>query len=124
MSRKLWLLILGAFVATAYAGQNERGTSGAPISVTTVAKVLAGKPFRHSWCILPETVAIRCMQGGSDDTAASPAPSSTVGFYFPAGLLACVNTGTGQGSGQVDPTLRLDCCSTAGATNVSTWTTP
>lgn len=115
------LMVLWAGVAAA-AVINSQGTAGAPLSVSTVAKVLAGQKNRTSWCIEPETVSVRCMVGGINDAAPSPTASSTVGFLIGAGVMYCDNSGFNSNlQATVDPKQRLDCASTGSATNVSTW---
>jgi hypothetical protein len=95
---------------------NDKGTSGAPKSVTTAATVLDGKLGRRGWTMMTETVDIRCMTGNRT-SAPAVAPSSTVGFIFKSGIL--YNEGMTGGL----PEDRLDCASTGGATNVDTWET-
>lgn len=105
---------------------NEQGTAGAPKSVSNSAvRVLAGKPQRKAWCGYSETVAVRCMWGGTDDTAPTITPTTTVGFYMNAGQLYCANAGPNSNvPASNDPQQRMDCISTGAATNFDTVATP
>jgi hypothetical protein len=99
---------------------NSQGTSGAPLSVTTVAMVIPRNTARYEWCIEPETVAIR-IAVSTTAAAPSPAPSTTVGFYIAAGTTFCERLGN-QANGNIGaPINEVDAASTAGATNVDTW---
>ena len=99
---------------------NDKGTSGAPLSVSTVATVLDYHTERWEWCIEPETVAIRC-QLSVASAAPTPQASSSVGWFIPAATMACERLGN-QANGAIgNPIARVDCASTGGATNVDTW---
>jgi hypothetical protein len=114
-----WWLIVGLMLIAGSASAaviNDKGTSGAPKSVTTATTVLDGKLGRRAWAVITETVDIRCMTGNRT-TAPTVVPSTTVGFIFKAGVL--YNEGMTAGL----PEDRLDCASTGGATNVDTWET-
>lgn len=129
--RNLKLTILGSFLAflaviiMANNGWsqtiNNKGTSGAPVAVSnSVVQVLPFLSGRKGWCIEPETVAIRCMVSGST-AAASPAPSTTVGFFFPFGVITCHGDIPVMANITNAQIVRLDCFSTGASTNVDTW---
>lgn len=104
---------------------NSLGTTKAPLSITSAAKVLAGNQFRRSWCILPEGVDIRCNVGGIDDSAPVVTPTSARGFLVKSNSLVCADTGSNSNTpSSVDPQMRLDCASTAGAVSVDTSESP
>lgn len=117
----LWALPAAAQVSTPI---NSQGTSGAPISVSTLKAVLLGNPVRQHWALYSETVAIRCTLGTNAGTgtssagAGSPVPTTTVGFYLNTGVLY---TEQSFQLGSATVGRELDCISTAGATNVDTW---
>lgn len=99
---------------------NSAGVSGAPLSVSTAALLLARNTARWQWCIEPETVAIR-IEVSTGGGAPGTAPSSTVGFYIPAGAVYCERIGN-QSNGNIgSPLGEVDAASTGGATNVDTW---
>lgn len=114
-------LLLLPSLAIAGVVDNSQGTGNAPLSVTTAVQVIPYNGARYEWCIEPETVAIRCRLSSGTSAAASPAPSSTVGFFIPAASTFCERLGN-QANGNIgNPVARVDCASTGGATNVDTF---
>ncbi len=101
---------------------NSQGVAGVPVSVGACSgaatKVLAGNNTRASWTILPEGADIRCNVGTAGDTAASPAPTATVGFLFKSNSLVPETT---LNIGSSVAMLRLDCCGVSGAVSVDSW---
>ncbi len=124
MKRILIAFALFLIPALAFAASgiiiNSAGTSGAPLSVSTAALLLARNTARYQWCIEPETVAIR-IEVSTGGGAPATAPSSTVGFYIPAGSVLCERLGNQANGGIGSPLGEVDAASTGGATNVSTW---
>ena len=104
---------------------NSQGASSAPVAVSnSVVKVLPCTYGRTQWLICPETVAIRCTTGPvySGCGVASPAPSTTVGFYVAAGTCWLGNYPENQGATNITGiiTSEVDCESTGASTNVDT----
>lgn len=114
----LWLTMASVSYAQVI---NRQGTSGAPVSVSNSAvTVLPFSSGRKSWCLEPETVAVRCEPSNSS-AAPSVTPTSSVGFYFPAGTITCHSNVPIMAQGDPAQYIRLDCISTGSATNVDTW---
>lgn len=113
----LWLAMVGSSYAQVI---NSQGSSGAPVSVSTATTVLAYQSGRKSWCIEPESVAVRCEPSNSS-AAPATTPTSTVGFYFPAGTITCHNSVPIMAQGDPAQYVRLDCASTGSATKCDTW---
>jgi hypothetical protein len=106
---------------------NPKGTAGAPKSVSSSAvTIMDANIHRTAWCVLPETVDIRCMFGGIEsNTAPTITPTTTVGYLFVHGTQTCANTGFNSNrSASVDPEQRVDCISTGAATSVDVIATP
>lgn len=89
----LTFLMLPSAWAGSVVNQNTAGSAGTAVTVshTAVTQLLRAQMGRYSWSLYCSgtagTIAIMIMPGGSDGTAASPAPSATVGFPVPANTI-------------------------------------
>jgi len=132
-----WGYLVTGYVFTAHAGSTPTvtvngattGSAGTKvvISNSTATKLLAGNPNRLSWTAIcvdttataPE-IAAMCMPGGSNNTAASPAPSATVGFPLMANTYLDNEDFGARGLDSLHD--RLDCFGAlAASTNCYTW---
>lgn len=113
---------------------NSQGTAQAPVSVNTATLVIPAAANRINWTIYSETAALRCTvgtysQASGGFTAPATTPTTTVGFYFPAGqlvsekqlMLAAYMNGP-NAVAEDEAKLEVDCASVSGvATNVDSW---
>lgn len=100
---------------------NAKGTSGAPVSVSSATTVLDYKAGRKGWCIEPEGAnGVRC-EPSTSGSAPATTPSSTVGFLFPGGIITCHGDVPAFAAITNVQMVRLDCAATSGTISVDTW---
>jgi hypothetical protein len=109
------LLLFGSTIAYAQSYQ-KTGTSVAIVNatVTTAAVLVPYDPTNVGWSICAETGAARCAPGTQSGGAASPTPTTTVGYYIASGTCQPIPPTT-------NPILEVDCAAASGSITMSAW---
>jgi hypothetical protein len=120
--KKILLIVISFLLfctATCFAQSYQKtGTSVEIVNnaaVTTAVVIVHNDSTNLSWSICAENGAARCSAGLPSGGAASPVPTTSVGYYISSGTCQPMTPGT-------NATLEIDCASVSGSDiAISAW---